>query len=138
MSIIEEIEQEHLKKDLPSFCVGDTVRVHIRIIEGNKERIQVFEGIVIGKQGSGLSEAFCVYRHAYGSSMEKLFLLHSPKIQKIEVVRAGKTKRAKLYHLRGKKGKKAKVKERLFKKPVKQVKEEPKETAPSEETSSES
>lgn len=127
MSIIEELEKSHLKTDIPPFNVGDTIRVFIRIVEGNKERIQGFEGIVIAKRGKGLSESFSVYRHAYGSSMERLFPLHSPKIQKIEVLRRGKTKRAKLYHIRGKQGKGAKVKELLFKKPAKKaaVKEAP-------------
>ena len=108
--VIEGIEAEFLKKDQPSFNVGDSVRVHTKIIEGNKERIQVFAGTVIAKKGKGLSETFSVYRTAYGCSMEKIFLVHSPRIVKIEVTRAGKVRRAKLYHLRGQTGKKARVK----------------------------
>lgn len=108
--VIVEIEKGYLKDKLPSFNVGDTVKVHTRIIEGNKERTQVFTGTVIAKKGKGLSETFSVYRIAYGCSMEKVFLLHSPRIAKIEVTRAGKVRRAKLYYLRGVTGKKARVK----------------------------
>lgn len=111
--LIEKIEKAHLKKKVPKFRIGDTVRVHLRIVEGNKERVQVFIGTVIAKKGKGVSETFSVYRHAYGSSMERVFLVHSPKIQKIEVVRSGKVRRAKLYYLRGAKGKAAKVRELL-------------------------
>lgn len=107
--VIEDFEKDQLKKSVTKFNVGDTVRVHMRIVEGEKERIQVFSGIVIAKKGAGLSETFSVYRNAYGSSMEKVFVLHSPKIAKIEVVRSGKVRRAKLYYLRGTSGKKAKV-----------------------------
>lgn len=107
--VIENFEKGQLKSSVTKFNVGDTVRVHIRIVEGGKERIQVFSGIVIAKKGTGLSETFSVYRNAYGSSMEKVFVLHSPKISKIEVVRSGKVRRAKLYYLRGTSGKKAKV-----------------------------
>lgn len=109
--VIEGFEAAQLKKNIPTFRVGDTVRVHMRIIEGDKERVQVFQGTVIAKKGSGLSETFSVYRNAYGSSMERVFVLHSPRIQKIEVVSSGKVRRAKLYYLRGVSGKKAKVRE---------------------------
>ena len=112
-AIIEKLETECLKKEVPQFQVGDTVRVHTKIVEGNKERIQVYEGIVIGRQGKGLSETFAVYRNAYGSSMEKVFLLHSPRVVKVEVVRSGRVRRAKLYYLRGKTGKQARLKERF-------------------------
>jgi len=112
-AIIEKLETECLKKEVPQFQVGDTVRVHTKIVEGNKERIQVYEGIVIGRQGKGLSETFAVYRNAYGSSMEKVFLLHSPRVVKVEVMRSGRVRRAKLYYLRGKTGKQARLKERF-------------------------
>lgn len=93
------------------FNIGDTVRVNTRIIEGEKERLQAFSGTVIAKKGSGLSETFTIYRNAYGSSMDRVFLLHSPRIASIEVVRPGKVRRAKLYYLRGLSGKAAKVRE---------------------------
>ncbi|MBN2479355.1 MAG: 50S ribosomal protein L19 [Parachlamydiales bacterium] len=113
---MKEFEQTFLKKDVPDFNVGDTVRVHTKVIEGEKERIQVFLGIVIAKKGKGLSKTFTVYRSAYGCSMERVFLVHSPKVTKIEIERKGKVKRSKLYHIRGKSGKKSKVKEKIFKK----------------------
>lgn len=112
-ALIEEIESGQLKKDIPHFNVGDTIKVHIRIIEGEKERIQVFTGTVIGRKGSGLSETFSMYRIAYGTRMERIFSLHSPRIAKIEVLRSGKVRRAKLYYLRGAAGKAAKVKEKI-------------------------
>ncbi|MCB1116101.1 MAG: 50S ribosomal protein L19 [Chlamydiia bacterium] len=112
-ALIEQIEAEQLKKDVPPFNVGDTIKVHIRIIEGEKERVQVFTGTVIAKKGSGLSETFSMYRIAYGTRMERVFSLHSPRIAKIEVVRSGKVRRAKLYYLRGAAGKAAKVKEKI-------------------------
>ena len=108
--VIQNIEKQHLKKGVPPFRVGDTVRVHTRIIEGNKERIQVFAGTVIARKGSGLSETFSIHRVAYGEGMERVFLLHSPRIAEIEVVRHGDVRRSKLYYLRGTQGKKAKVK----------------------------
>lgn len=110
-SVIEELEADYLKKDVPVFNIGDTVRVNTRIIEGEKERLQAFSGTVIARKGTGLSETFTLYRNAYGSSMDRVFLLHSPRIASIEVVRPGKVRRAKLYYLRGRSGKKAKVKE---------------------------
>lgn len=109
--IIEELEQAYLKKDVPVFNIGDTVRVNTRIIEGEKERLQAFSGTVVAKKGTGLSETFTLYRNAYGSSMDRVFLLHSPRIASIELVRPGKVRRAKLYYLRGRSGKSAKVKE---------------------------
>lgn len=108
---IQEVEQTYLKKDVPVFNIGDTVRVNTRIIEGEKERLQAFSGTVIAKKGAGLSETFTIYRNAYGSSMDRVFLLHSPRIASIEVVRPGKVRRAKLYYLRGRSGKAAKVRE---------------------------
>ena len=109
--IIEELEQTYLKKDIAMFNIGDTIRVNTRVIEGEKERLQVFSGTVVAKKGSGLSETFTIYRNAYGSSMDRVFLLHSPRIASIEVVRPGKVRRAKLYYLRGRSGKAAKVRE---------------------------
>lgn len=109
--VIEELEAQYLKKDVPAFNVGDTVRVNTRIVEGEKERIQAFMGTVVAKKGAGLSETFTLYRNAYGSSMDRVFLLHSPRIASIEVLRPGKVRRAKLYYLRGRSGKAAKVRE---------------------------
>lgn len=108
---IVEVESSYLKKDVPSFNIGDTVRVQTRIIEGEKERLQAFTGTVVAKKGSGLSETFTIYRTAYGSSMERVFLLHSPRIAGVEVVRAGKVRRAKLYYIRGLSGKATKIRE---------------------------
>ena len=115
-ALLEEIETSQLKADIPHFNVGDTIKVHIRIIEGEKERIQVFTGTVIARKGSGISETFSMYRVAYGAGMERVFPLHSPRIAKIEVVRLGKVRRAKLYYLRGTAGKAAKVKEKIGRK----------------------
>ncbi len=117
-SLIEKVEKEQKRQEHPLFHVGDTVDVHMRIIEGDKERIQIYGGTVIGKRGTGVSETFLVYRLAYGSSMEKMFLLHSPKIAKIVVKKRGKVRRAKLYYLRGQSGKKARVQELLKAKAV--------------------
>ncbi|HHY90892.1 MAG TPA: 50S ribosomal protein L19 [Clostridiales bacterium] len=112
MEIIKAIEQEYLKKDIPDFNVGDTVRVHLKIKEGNRERIQVFEGFVLKKQNGGLRETFTVRRIASGVGVERTLPLHSPKIEKIEVVRKGKVRRAKLNYLRERRGKAAKIKEK--------------------------
>ncbi len=111
--VMQEIEGEFLKKDLPDFRVGDTVNVHTRIIEGEKERIQLFTGIVIARRGSGLSETVALYRVSYGAGMERVFLIHSPRVAKIEVVKSGKVRKSKLYYLRGASGKAAKVKEQI-------------------------
>lgn len=113
--LIESIEQEQLKTDIPEFKVGDTVSVHYRIIEGEKERIQVFTGTVIARKGKGISETLSLYRVAYGCAMERVLLIHSPRISKIEVVKRGKVRKGKLYYLRGIFGKKAKVKEKIVK-----------------------
>lgn len=112
-AVIQKLEAQQLKKDTASFRVGDTVRVHIRIIEGQKERIQVFTGTVIARKGTGLSETFSVHRVAYGEGMERVFLLNSPRIAKIEVIKEGDVRRSKLYYLRGTSGKKSKVKARI-------------------------
>lgn len=111
--IIQEFEADALKKDIPEFSVGDTIKVHIRIVEGAKERIQVFTGTVIARKGTGVSETFSIHRVAYGEGMERVFCLHSPKIAKIEVEREGKVKRAKLYYLRGTQGKASKIKAKM-------------------------
>lgn len=112
MNIIDRIEREQMREDLPDFGPGDTVRVHVRVVEGSRERIQVFEGIVIGRSGSGATETFNVRKLSSGIGVERMFPLHSPKIDKIEVVRFGDIRRAKLYYLRGRVGKKARIRER--------------------------
>ena len=113
MNIIEQIEKENLKSSVPSFNVGDTVKVSFKVIEGTKERIQAFEGIVIAKRNSGIRETFTVRRVSYGVGVERTFPLHSPKVADIKVVRKGKVRRAKLYYLRDLTGKAAKVQEIL-------------------------
>ena len=113
MDIIKSIEHEQLKEKVPVLDVGNTVRVHAKIKEGNRERIQVFEGIIIKKQGGGLNETFTVRKISYGVGVEKTFLLHSPMVEKVEVVRVGKAKRAKLYYLRDRVGKSARTKEKV-------------------------
>ena len=112
-NIIDQINQENLKAETPSFNVGDTVRVSVKVIEGTRERIQVFEGVVIAKRHGGISETFTVRRLSFGIGVERTFPVHSPKITKVDVVRRGKVRRAKLYYLRGRTGKAAKVKEVL-------------------------
>ena len=111
MDIIKSIEHEQLKNKIPELKVGNTVRVHVRIKEGNKERIQVFEGIIIKVQGGGVNKTFTVRKISYGVGVEKTFLVHSPLVEKVEVVRVGKARRAKLYYLRDRVGKAAKTKE---------------------------
>ncbi len=113
MDTIGTFTNEQLKKDVPAFRIGDTVRVHNRIKEGNRQRVQLFEGTVIAKRGGGISETFTVRRVAYGCGVEKTFPLHSPNVENIEVIRAGKVRRAKLYYLRDKIGKGTKVKEKI-------------------------
>ena len=113
MDIIRSIEHEHLKEKIPVLKVGNTVRVHQRIKEGNRERIQVFEGIIIKKQGGGVNATFTVRRIASGVGVEKTFLIHSPLVEKVELVRVGKARRAKLYYLRDRVGKAAKTKEQI-------------------------
>jgi large subunit ribosomal protein L19 len=107
--IIEQIEQRQLRPELPQFKAGDSVRVHFKVIEGQRQRIQVFEGIVIKRQGAGARETFTVRKSSFGVGVERTFPLHSPKINKIDVVSIGDVNRAKLYYLRGKIGKKARV-----------------------------
>ena len=113
MDIIKSIEHEQLKATIPDLKIGNTVRVHVRIKEGNKERIQVFEGIIIKVQGAGVNKTFTVRKISYGVGVEKTFLIHSPLVEKIEVVRVGKARRAKLFYLRDRIGKAAKTKEKL-------------------------
>jgi large subunit ribosomal protein L19 len=109
--VIESLERAQLREDLPQFKAGDTVRVHFNVIEGQRRRIQVFEGIVIKRQGSGARETFTVRKQSFGVGVERTFPLHSPKIAKIEVTAIGDVNRAKLYYLRGKLGRKARVRE---------------------------
>ena len=109
--LIEAVTKSQLRTDLPSFRPGDTLRVHVRIIEGTRERIQVFEGIVIKRRGGGVSETFTVRKISSGVGVERTFPLHTPKIEKIEVKRRGKVRRAKLYYLRSLRGKAARIQE---------------------------
>ena len=111
MNIIDEIERENLKKDVPTFNVGDTVKVYVKVVEGGKERLQAYEGIVIAKRNGSIRESFTVRRISYGVGVERTFPLHSPRIDRVEVVRHGKVRRAKLYYLRERTGKSAKVRE---------------------------
>ncbi|ALS27526.1 ribosomal protein L19 [Paenibacillus sp. 32O-W] len=111
MGILQEITQEQLRKDIPSFRPGDTLKVYVKVIEGSRERIQLFEGVVIKRRGGGISETFTVRKISYGVGVERTFPLHSPKIDRIEVARRGKVRRAKLYYLRNLRGKAARIKE---------------------------
>lgn len=113
MDALKMISQDSLKNEIPQFSVGDTVKVSVNIREGERERIQMFEGTVIARKGSGISETFTVRRVSYGVGVERVFPLHSPNVQKVEVVRQGRVRRAKLYYLRNRVGKAAKVKEQL-------------------------
>ncbi len=113
MDLLQSFNAKHLKAEPPKCDVGDTVRVHIKVKEGNRERIQVFEGTVIAKKHGGVEETITVRRISYGVGVEKVFPLHAPTLEKIEVVRHGKVRRAKLYYLRGRVGKSAKIKEKL-------------------------
>ncbi|EQD32460.1 Ribosomal protein L19 [mine drainage metagenome] len=112
MDEIRLIEEEQLRKDLPEFRAGDTVRVHVKVREGNRERVQAYEGVVIARKHGGLKETFTVRRVTYGVGVERTFPLHSPRIDKIEVMRRGIVRRAKLYYLRGLSGKAARIRER--------------------------
>ena len=113
MDLMQSFTQKHLKAEPPVVTVGDTVRVHLKVKEGNRERIQIFEGTVIAKKHGGIEETFTVRRISYGIGVEKVFPLHAPSIEKVEVVRHGKVRRSKLYYLRDRVGKAAKVKEAL-------------------------
>ncbi len=112
MDIIKALEQEQMRSDIPAFNPGDTVRVHVKVVEGTRERIQVFEGAVIRRQGSGARETFTVRRISYGVGVERTFPVHSPRVEKIEVARRGVVRRAKLYYLRNLTGKAARIKEK--------------------------
>ena len=113
MNLIEAFTNEQLKKELPTIRIGDTIRVHNKIKEGSRERIQMFEGTVIAKHGGGISETFTVRRVSYGCGVEKTFPIHSPNVVKVDIVRSGKVRRAKLYYLRDRVGKASKVKEKI-------------------------
>ena len=110
-ALIKDIESEYLKKDVPQFRIGDTLRVSVRVEEGDKTRTQLFEGTVIAKNGSGIRESFTVRRVSFGEGVERNFPLHSPTVQKLEIVRKGKVRRAKLYYLRKSTGKRSKIEE---------------------------
>ena len=111
MNIIDTIEQEGLRTDLPDFNIGDNVKVYVKVVEGTRERLQAFEGTVIARKNGGIRETFTVRRLSFGVGVERTFPLHSPKIDHIEITRKGKVRRAKLYYLRGRTGKAAKVKQ---------------------------
>jgi len=111
MNIVQAIAQEQLRQDVPNFRPGDTLKVYVKVIEGTRERIQLFEGVVIKRRGGGISETFTVRKISYGVGVERTFPLHSPKLDKIEVARRGKVRRAKLYYLRSLRGKAARIKE---------------------------
>ncbi|MDO3410722.1 50S ribosomal protein L19 [Saccharibacillus sp. CPCC 101409] len=111
MNLIQALTEEQLRKDIPSFRPGDTLKVHVKVIEGTRERIQLFEGVVIKRKGGGIAETFTVRKISYGVGVERTFPINSPKIDKIEVVRHGKVRRAKLYYLRELRGKAARIKE---------------------------
>jgi len=112
MDILNVVTANQLRTDLPDFRPGDTIAVHVKVIEGEKERIQVFKGVCIAKKGSGINATFTVRKISNGIGVERIFPMHSPRIEKIEVVRPGKVRRAKLYYLRGRQGKAARIKER--------------------------
>ncbi|MEE8418470.1 MAG: 50S ribosomal protein L19 [candidate division Zixibacteria bacterium] len=112
MSVLKSLEAKYLKENIPDFNTGDTLRVHVRIVEGDKERVQVFQGIVISRSGGGVSESFTVRKVTAGIGVERVFPLHSPNLTKIQVMKRGKVRRSKLYYLRGLKGKKARIAEK--------------------------
>ena len=111
--LIEELEQEQLKTDLPEFDPGDSVRVQVKVREGNRERLQAFEGVVIAKKNRGLNSSFTVRKISYGEGVERVFQTHSPMVESVEVRRRGDVRRAKLYYLRGRTGKSARIKEKI-------------------------
>ncbi|HYF75898.1 MAG TPA: 50S ribosomal protein L19 [Symbiobacteriaceae bacterium] len=113
-NIINEIEREYLRNDIPAFRPGDTVKVHVKVVEGTRERIQAYEGVVIRRQGAGLNETFTVRRISYGVGVERTFPVHSPRLAQIDVVRRGVVRRAKLYYLRALTGKAARIREKTF------------------------
>lgn len=113
MNIVQQITRDQLRTDIPEFRAGDTVKVHVKVVEGQRERIQVFEGVVIKRRGTGISATFTVRKISYNVGVERTLPVHSPKIDRIEVARRGKVRRAKLYYLRNLRGKKARIKERM-------------------------
>ncbi len=119
MHTLQEVEKEYLRTDLPDFRAGDTIRVHVRVAEGDKERIQIFQGVVIRRKGDGIRASFAVRKVSAGVGVERVFPFHSPVIDKIEVVRRGRVRRAKLYYLRGLRGKAARIEERREDRPAK-------------------
>lgn len=112
MDLVSIVQQQHLRHDIPEFRPGDTVRVHVKVVEGGRERVQAYEGVVISRKGGGVDETFTVRRVSFGIGVERSFLVHSPRLAKIEVVRRGRVRRAKLYYLRGRRGKAARIRER--------------------------
>ena len=112
MDLLQSVENDHLRTDIPNFGPGDTVRVHVKVVEGNRERIQVFEGVVIARRGSGSQETFTVRRVSYGVGVERVFPIHGRRVDKVEVMRRGRVRRAKLYYLRKLSGKAARIKEK--------------------------
>lgn len=112
MNIIDSINKENMRDDIPEFIAGDTVRLQVKVVEGGKERLQQYEGVVISRKGSGVTETFTVRKFSHGVGVERTFPVHSPRIQKFEVLRKGDVRRAKLYYLRDRKGKKARIKEK--------------------------
>lgn len=112
MQLIRSVEDEQMKTDMTAFRPGDTVRVHVRVVEGERQRIQMFEGVVIRRRGSGLSETFTVRRVSYGVGVERTFPVHSPRVARVEVLRRGKVRRARLFYLRKRRGKAARIKDR--------------------------
>ncbi len=115
MNIIDNINKENMRDDIPEFIAGDNVRLQVKVVEGGKERLQQFEGVVISRKGSGITETFTVRKFSHGVGVERTFPVHSPRIQNFEVVRKGDVRRAKLYYLRERKGKKARIKEKKAK-----------------------
>lgn len=112
--LIQELTQDQLRTDIPEFRAGDTVKVHVRVVEGTRERIQLFEGVVIKRRGTGISQTYTVRKISSGVGVERTFPLHTPRVAKIEVIRHGRVRRAKLYYLRALRGKAARIKERRF------------------------
>ena len=112
MRLTDQIDKASIRDDVPDFSSGDTVKVHVRVVEGNRQRIQIFEGVVIGRQGGGISESYTVRKVSFGEGVERTFPVHSPIVDKIERVSRGRVRRAKLYYQRGRVGKRAKIKEK--------------------------
>ncbi len=121
MNTLQEVENEYLRSDLPEFRAGDTLRVHVKVSEGDKQRIQVFQGVVIARRGTGTGESFTVRKMSGGIGVERVFPIHSPVLDRIEVIRRGRVRRAKLYYLRGLRGKAARIEERREDRPQKKA-----------------